>query len=341
MKRTGVGVSIMKPLLAVFTWCLLVATVVPAAAADNVTGTFTVDGKATKFTHIYATLESDPAEPETRYVMLLVTDVPVPPADRTPGRLLTLAKAGRVRALRLRWTYGTDGLAVVPYHSAIDDSGRAFRQMSTINITKYDDSNIDAEFGSKALGQSWQFTARIKTAVANGGVATLEPAAAAAVPLAEAPEGSSAADAAGLKRQLGSMGYEFKPDSLFQAIGDRNGAAVNLLLRAGMSPNIKNEQGRHPLNHAVLMCGADATQASAIIVLLVKAKGDVTTRDPDNKTTPLVGATQSCTADAIDALIKAGSDLTAKSAGGMTALQLAAIFQRPDIAALLRKAGAK
>jgi ankyrin repeat protein len=43
----------------------------------------------------------------------------------------------------------------------------------------------------------------------------------------------------------------------------------------------------------------------------------------------------------VDALIAAGSDLTAKSAGGMTALQLADIFQRPQIAAALRKAGAK
>jgi hypothetical protein len=57
--------------------------------------------------------------------------------------------------------------------------------------------------------------------------------------------------------------------------------------------------------------------------------------------TPLVGAVQSCSLDAVDALIAAGSDLSAKSAGGMTALQLADTFQRTDIAAALRKAGAK
>jgi ankyrin repeat protein len=73
----------------------------------------------------------------------------------------------------------------------------------------------------------------------------------------------------------------------------------------------------------------------------VKAKGDVKSKDPDNKTTPLVGSVQSCNIDAVDALIKAGSDLTAKSAGGATALQLAEAYGRQDIAALLRKAGGK
>lgn len=117
--------------------------------------------------------------------------------------------------------------------------------------------------------------------------------------------------------------------------------AVNLFLQSGMSPNVKNDQGRYALNHAVLFCGQDAATASAVIIALVKGQGDVKTKDPDNKTTPLVGAVQSCTLDAIEALIAAGSDLSAKSAGGATALQLADIFQKAEIAAALRKAGAK
>ena len=161
--------------------------------------------------------------------------------------------------------------------------------------------------------------------------------------LAESPNADrpGATDATALKRQLGGLGYEFKPEAFFQAIGERNVAAVNLFLQGGMSPNLKNEQGRYALNHAVLFCGQDAATASAIVVALVKAKGDVKTKDPDNKTTPLVGSVQSCAVTAVDALIAAGSDLTAKSAGGMTALQLADIFGRPEISAALRKAGAK
>jgi hypothetical protein len=314
-----------------------------AAPADKVSGSFTVEGKTTKFSEVYATLETDPGQPAKHYLMLLVADVAVTPVDRAPARLLTLAKAGRVHALRIRWTYGGDAVAVVPYHEGIAESGRAFPQMTTLNLTKYDDSNIDAEFKSKVLGQSWQFAAAIKAAVANGGVATLEPDVDATVPAspANAPAASGGGDATALKRQLGALGYEFTPNAFFQAIGEHKVSAVELFLQAGMSPNIKDDRGRYALNHAVLSCGADAAQASAVVVALVRAKGDVKTKDPDNKTTPLVGAVQSCNVEAIDALIKAGSDLTAKSAGGMTALQLADIFQRPDIAALLRKAGAK
>ena len=311
-----------------------------ASAADKVTGTFTVEGQTIRFAQVYASLEGDPADASRQYLTLLVADVPVAPADRAPDRLLTLAKAGTVHAVRIRWTYGEDNVTVTPYHRDIAESGRAFQRFATLNLSKFDDTNVDAEFKSKMLGQTWHFNASIKAAVAQGGIATLEPD---AEPLAESPiaDTPGATDAGALKRQLGGLGYEFKPEAFFQAIGDRNVAAVELFLRVGMSPNVKNEQGRYALNHAVLFCGQDAATASAVVVALVKAKGDVKTKDPDNKTTPLVGAVQSCNVDTVEALIAAGSDLSAKSAGGMTALQLADIFQRSEIAAALRKAGAK
>ena len=319
---------------------LLALVAAPLAAADKALGTFTVEGMTVRFTEVYASLERDPVEAGRKYLMLLVTDVPVAPADRVPDRLLALAKAGTIHAVRIRWTYGEDNVTVTPYHRDIAESGRAFQRFAMLNLSRFDDVSVDAEFKAKMLGQTWFFNAIVKAGVAQGGVATLEPD---ADVLAESPGGaaSGAADAMALKRQLGGLGYEFRPDAFFQAIGDRNVTAVDLFLKAGMSPNVKNEQGRYALNHAVLFCGQDAATASAVIVALVRAKGDVKTRDPDNKTTPLVGAVQSCTVAAVDALIAAGSDLSAKSAGGMTALQLADIFQRPEIAAALRKAGAK
>ena len=330
-----------KRLTVPVTVCALLAlAAIRAAAADKVVGTFTVNGKTTQFTQVYATLEGDPVQASRQYLMLLVADVAVAPSDRAPDRLLTLAKSGTVHAVRIRWVDGTDNVTVTPYHRDIAESGRAFQQFATLNLTKFDESNVDAEFKSKMLGQAWHFNAIVKAAIARGAVAVLEPDAEAAAAPPEAGN-AGAADPAALKRQLGGMGYEFTPDAFFQAIGDRKADAVALFLKAGMSPNIKNAQGRYALNHAVLGCGADAASASAVVVALVAGRADVKTKDPDNQTTPLVGAVQSCTVDAVDALIKAGSDLSAKSAGGMTALQLADIFQRQDIAALLRKAAGK
>ena len=100
-------------------------------------------------------------------------------------------------------------------------------------------------------------------------------------------------------------------------------------------------QNRFALNHAVLFCASAPDEAAAVNAALVAGTADVKSKDPDNGTTALVGAVQSCPPSAIETLVKAGSDLTAKSHGGMTALQLANIFQRPEVAAVLTKAGAK
>ncbi len=325
---------------AVLLFAVVTAVAASAAAADKATGTFTVDGKTVRFTEVYASLERDPVLAGRKYLMLLVTDVPVVPADRVPDRLLALARAGTIHAVRIRWTYGEDDIAVTPYHREIAESGHAFQRFATLNLSSFNDTSVDAEFKAKMLGQTWFFNAIVKAAVAQGGVAVLEPD---APVLAESPGGATAAEAGGaaVKQQLGGLGYEFRPEAFFRAIGELDVTAVTLFLQGGMSPNQKNEQGRYALNHAVLFCGQDAATASAVIVALVKAKGDVKTKDPDNKTTPLVGSVQSCTVEAVQALIAAGSDLSAKSAGGMTALQLADIFGRPEIAAALRKAGAK
>src|SRR5260370_25493822 len=138
--------------------------------------------------------------------MVVVVDVPVAPADRTPDRLVTLAKAGTLHAVRIRWTRGADNVTVAPYHRDVPDSGRAFPQFATINLSRFDDNNVDAEFKSKMLGQAWHFNAVVKAVVAKGDVAVLEPDAGAATdsPTAGTPGGP---DATALKRQLGAMGY--------------------------------------------------------------------------------------------------------------------------------------
>ncbi len=324
----------------------MIAAAAPLVAQESVLGTFTVNGKTTRFNQIYATFEAAPGVRDQKYLILLVSDVPVAPADRTPDRLLTLARSGKVKAIKLRWKYGFDSIAVIPYHADIAESGRAFASMSTMNLSALDDKRVHAEFKSKMLGQTWFFNAIVQTPIATGGVAVLEPdvtATSMSPGTAEAdPKRTVAeADPTALKRSLGAMGYEYKPEAFFQAIADRNAQAVTQFLEAGMSPNQKDEQNRYPLNYAVLFCAQSPEESEAVIRALVAAKADVKTKDPDNGTTALVGSVQSCSAGTVDALIKAGSDLSAKSNGGATALQLARIFARPEVVAVLEKAGAK
>lgn len=324
--------------------CLAVAfavfvAVADAGAQDSVLGTYTVGGKTVKFTNIYATMEASPAEASQKYLILLVTDVAVAPADRSPTRLASLASSGTLHAVRLLWRYGFDDITVVPYHSGVAESGRAFASMSTVNLSALNETRVHAEFKSKMLGQTWFFNAIVKAAIAQGSVATLEPAVAVPVEAGSGPAGKG--DPSATKRALGAMGYEFTPAAFFQAIADRKAKAVTLFIQAGMSPNQKDGQGNYALNYAVLFCAQSPDESADVIQALLAGKADVKTKDPQNGTTPLVGATQSCSASAVEALVKAGSDLKAKANSGMTALQLAKIFQRADIVAVLEKAGAK
>jgi uncharacterized protein len=314
-------------------------TSVGAAAQDSALGTFTVSGKTTKFTQVYATLEAAPTDPSQNYLILLVSDVALAPADRAPDRLAALASGGKLHAVRMLWKYGTDAVAVVPYHAAIAESGKQFASMSTINLSALNEKRVEAEFKSKMLGQTWFFNAIVKAGIVRGGTATLEPPVEASLPPPVAAGGKT--DPTAARRALGSMGYEFTPTAFFQAVADRKAQAVTLFVQAGMSPNQKDAQGNFALNYAVLFCAQSPDESAAVIQALLAGKADVKTRDTQNETTPLVGAMQSCSVTAIEALVKAGSDLTAKARSGLTALQLAKIFQRNDVVAILQKAGAK
>jgi hypothetical protein len=316
----------------------LAAAALPADAQDSVIGTFTVAGKTTKFNNVYATLEASPANSSEKYLILLVSDVPIAPADRSPAKLTSLASTGAIHALKLRWKYGVDSIAVIPYHSGVQETGYAMASMSTINLSALSDDRVNAEFKAKMLGQTWFFNALIKAAIVKGGTATLEP----DLDTTVTPSlDSGKSDPTSLKRALGRLGYEFTPDAFFQAIGDHKAEAIKLFIQAGMSPNQKNDQNRYALNHAVLFCAESPGESAEVIQALLAGKADVKTKDPDNGTTALVGSVQSCNLAAVEALIKAGSDLTAKSNGGTTAFQLATIYQRPGIAEALKKAGAK
>ncbi len=323
--------------------CIALLVLLPllARAQDSAIGTFTVDGQTTRFGHVYVTLSADPTNQAQDYLILLVSDVAIAPADQVPGRLQALAASGALHAVRIRWKQGVDDLSVVPYHAKVAESGRAFPTFATLNLSAYDGTRVHAEFKSKMLGQTWFFNALVKAPVVKSGVAVLEPFVSSSTADVAPASGGGAANATALKRALGGLGYEFTPAAFFQAIGEHSPKAVALFVQAGMSPNQKNGQNRFALNHAVLFCASAPGDAAEVIAALVAGKADVKSKDPDNGTTALVGAVQSCPAVAIETLVKAGSDLTAKSNGGMTALQLATIFQRAEVVAVLTKAGAK
>ncbi len=136
-----------------------------ASAADSVVGTFTVKGKTTLFKQVAVTKTSNPAESGSKYLVVLVSDVAVAPADQKPARLAELARDGKLRAVRVVWKEGFDSLTATPYHNALEDNGQPTKGGAQIDLQAYDDKRLEAQINSKSLGQDWHFKATLKAAI--------------------------------------------------------------------------------------------------------------------------------------------------------------------------------
>jgi hypothetical protein len=176
------------------------------AAQDEVVGTFTVHGKTTTFNHVYASRQADPDTPGVDHLVLLLSDVPLPEADRSSSRLVGLASQGRVHALKVRWRVGSDDIAAIPYHAGIPQSGSTVHHLGMIDLQELDDEKIAAKIESHKLGQDWHYSARLRAALHRGGTAEIEPEAE-AVATSDKPQPGEVGDPLfALKKELGRQG---------------------------------------------------------------------------------------------------------------------------------------
>jgi Ankyrin repeats (3 copies) len=307
--------------------------------ADQALGTLTVKGKTTVLHAVAASEETDPKDASQKWLVILASDKKVAEADRTVARLSELARDGKLHAVRILWKVGMDSLYVAPYDAALPQSGRRSLQHPTINLRGYGSGTVDAEFESKMLGQDWHFHANAKAKVAEGGTLELEPE-------AEQSADFGPADGAGSKGgkfELGKLGYSYTESSFHHAVADGNLDAVRLFLQLGMSANAHAKGDLHPMILSAQLCAnqPETKPRSDVLITLVMAGGDVKAKD-ENSSTPLLWAVQGgCSPAAVQALLKAGADPNAKAKAGATPLMFAEIFNRTEIAEILRKAGAK
>jgi hypothetical protein len=325
-----------------------------ASAADSVIGTFTVNGKTHLFKQVAVTKTSNPAEPGSEYLVVLVSDVAVAAADQKPARLAELARDGKVRAVRVVWKEGVDSLTATPYHNALEDNGQPTKGGAQIDLKAYDDKRLEAQINSKALGQDWHFKATLKAAIARvtstaedfrdpvpvvapGGLEREKTGAAGA-----GAGAGGAKDATALKRTLGKLGYEYTTEAFNHAVKDGSLDAVTLFLQIGMNPDAKDSINSPALMSAVTMCTREpAGTRIEIVKALLSAKAAVDPKDENGSTPLLWSVTAQCPTDFARALLAAGANPNVKAKGGGTPLMLAKVFQRADLVALLQKAGAK
>ena len=323
---------------------LLAALCLPttAVAADQATGTFTFAGKVVPLRQVYATLQPDAKGDE--YLVLLVTDRKLAPADRVPPRLAALAKAGKLTAVRMFARTNADDIRWVPYVAALHDSGFACETCGSVLLDEFNDREVLGQMRSRQMGQSWHFEAKFDAQIVAGGVVELERAAileAARPEPVEATPLTPEANPIALRRKLASLNHEYTPLAFSHAVRDGDVLAVRLFLDSGMSPDTKDEMGLPALLFTAKYCIYDDPAAREQILLALLAHGATVDVKDEYGYTPLLQAVPFCSATIVRALLEAGADPNVIPKGSVSALAVAEASQRDDIAALLKKAGAK
>jgi hypothetical protein len=140
---------------------------------------------------------------------------------------------------------------------------------------------------------------------------------------------------ASAKRELLGMGIPFSGASLSDCIRTKQSAAVNLFLQAGFSPNTYDGAG------VPLLCLAARAGDRDLVKILLKAGSDVNARSADRGSSALVDCALGKYRDIAGLLLKAGADVNAKTKDGQSALIISVGMGDERFVEMLLKAGAK
>lgn len=138
-----------------------------------------------------------------------------------------------------------------------------------------------------------------------------------------------AADPFPALEQLETLGVDLRGGDFATAVAKQRKRLVELMLRAGVSPNLPDADGRTPLFHAAALGDAK------LVARLLDAGADPNLAD-HSRATPLMVAR----GEALAALLKAGADVNAADFAGRTALHRAIAAKQLADVKLLLEAGA-
>ena len=137
------------------------------------------------------------------------------------------------------------------------------------------------------------------------------------------------------RKELGALAIKYDSNSFIESVDNSDIVAVKLFLEAGMNADAKNDAGETALQAAVIEGHAD------IVKLLIKHDANVNAASDTGSVTPLHYAAGNGHADIVKLLIDHGADINVKDGGGYTPLRRADFADHPEVAKLLKAAGAK
>jgi hypothetical protein len=157
---------------------VLLCSASPARATDEVSGSFTVNGKATRFEHVYAFWKPSLFDQTKPDLFVLLSDIAIP-AEALPknddgvAKMAELVRAGKVHALELHMAPADKGLDpgenAAVYHVGLSPARHGMSGMHVFEPTVFDDKTIEARAHTDGERQSdgvrWSYEARFKVAI--------------------------------------------------------------------------------------------------------------------------------------------------------------------------------
>jgi len=157
---------------------VLLCSASSARAADEVNGSFTVNGKTTRFEHVYAFWKPSLFDQTKPDLFVLLSDIAIP-AETLPknddgvAKMAELVRAGKVHALELHMAPAAKGLDpgenAAVYHVGLSPARHGMSGMHVFEAKVFDDKTIEASAHTDGERQSdgvrWSYEARFKVAI--------------------------------------------------------------------------------------------------------------------------------------------------------------------------------
>ena len=153
--------------------------------------------------------------------------------------------------------------------------------------------------------------------------------------------GEASAPAGDPARELQKMGLKADEKTLFERVEGRDVKAVTLILAAGVSPAVRNRQGRPPLYVAVEAGADDVVRALIAAGANVNDQGANADKSMEYGDTLVMRAVDRGNAETLKALVEAKANLDKGNAYGVNGLMSAAMQGRADLVEILVKGGAR
>jgi hypothetical protein len=147
-------------------------------AADEVSGSFTVNGKTTRFEHVYAFWKPSLFDQTKQDLFVLLSDIPIPAGtlpkdDAGVEKMAGLVREGKVHALELHMAPAARSLDpgenAAVYHVGLSPARHGMSGMHVFEAKVFDDKTIEAQAHTDGEKQSdgvrWSYEARIRVAI--------------------------------------------------------------------------------------------------------------------------------------------------------------------------------